>query len=73
MARMKRVVVPTDHELKAAARKLRRLAGDNPRVAEICDRVEEIAARYTVRRGPFELRRWPLHPAWKGREPPEQP
>ena len=68
---MKRVVVPTDRELKAAARKLRRLAGYDPRIAEICDSVEELAAGYTVRRGGLQPRRWPLHPAWGGKEPPE--
>ena len=68
---MKGVVVPTDRELKAAARKLRRLAGDDPRVAEICDDAEKLAAGYTIRRGPFEPRRWPLHEAWGRKEPPE--
>jgi hypothetical protein len=69
---MKRVAVPPDHELKAAASKLRRVAGDDPRVAEICNNVEEIAAGYTKRRGPFEPRPRPLHRLWK-REPPERP
>ena len=49
----------------------RRLAGDDPCVAVIYDHVEKLAAGYTIRRGPFEPRRWPLHEAWKGREPPE--
>jgi len=69
---MKGVVVPTDRELKAAARKLRRLAGDDPRVAEICDDAEKLAAGYTIRRGPFEPKRAEPLPEWR-KPPPENP
>jgi len=49
------------------AKILRELPADDPRVREMLD------VGYTLREydGP-EPRRWPLHEAWKGREPPER-
>jgi hypothetical protein len=67
-----RNALPPD-QLKAKAAQLRQAVPDDPKVSALCDAIEEmIADGYTVRRGPFEPRRWPLHEAWKGREPPEK-
>jgi hypothetical protein len=52
---------------------LRQAVPDDPKVAAICDAVEEMIAQgYTVRRGPFEPRPAKLPPEWKDSpEPPE--
>jgi len=52
------------------AKILRELPADDPRVRDAI--TEMIDAGYTVRQGGPESRRWPLHEAWKGREPPER-
>jgi hypothetical protein len=59
-------------QLKAKAALLRQAVPDNPKVTALCDAIEEmIAAGCTVREGGPEPRRWPLHEAWGGKEPPE--
>jgi len=73
LSRTRRAALPPD-QLKAKAALLRQAVPDDPKVTALCDAIEEmIAAGYTVRRGPFEPRRWPLHEAWGGKEPPEKP
>ena len=69
-------VLPPAKQLRAEAKILRE-SGDPKAVAvaEAFLAVDEmIADGYTVRRGgPDEPRRWPLHEAWGGKEPPEIP
>ena len=67
------VKAPPPSQLLAESAKLRQMAGNDRGIATLCDAVEEIAEGYLRIGGPDEPRRWPLHPAWKGREPPENP
>jgi hypothetical protein len=59
-------------KLRTAVRQLRSTARGDPETTAICDEAQRlIDSGWVERRGPFEPRRWPLHEAWKGREPPE--
>jgi hypothetical protein len=64
-------------QLKAKAAKLREVAGDDPQAVAVADAFltidEMLADGYTMREGGPEPRRWPLHEAWGGKEPPENP
>jgi len=45
-----------------------------PRSSHYATRSKQmIADGYTLREGGPQPRQWPLHEAWKGREPPENP
>jgi len=60
--------------LKTAKLKRARVARGDPATVEICGEAEKlIKSGWVERRGPFEPRRWPLHEAWGGKEPPEIP
>jgi hypothetical protein len=55
-------------------RGLRQTARGDPATMEIVSEAQRlIDSGWTERRGPFEPRRWPLHEAWGGKEPPEIP
>ena len=74
LARTRRAALQPD-QLKAKAAQLRQAVPDDPKVAALCDAIEEMLADgYTVREydGP-QPRRAELLPEWKGREPPEKP
>jgi hypothetical protein len=69
--------LPPAEQLRAEAKKILSEGGD-PKAIAVANAFlavdEMIADGYTVRRGgPDEPKRWPLHEAWKGREPPEHP
>jgi hypothetical protein len=54
------------------ARAMRETACRDEDTAGLCDTLEQArASGFTVRHGGPEPRRWPLHEAWGGKEPPE--
>ena len=64
-------------ELRRESAILREHCGDDPYIRKLVDAFDAVTAEmldagYTVREGGPEPRRWPLHEAWKGREPPEK-
>ena len=64
----------TTAKLRAVVRGLRQTAHGDPATIELCSEVERlINSGWIERRGGPQPRRLPLHPAWKGREPPENP
>jgi hypothetical protein len=68
----RRVRAPPPDQLRAEAKILHEIAPDDPKVIALCNAVEQmIADGYTLREGGPEPRRWPLHEAWGGKEPPE--
>ena len=74
----RRTALPSREQLRAEAKILREIAPDDPKAVAVANAFlavdEMVADGYTVRRGgPDEPKRWPLHEAWKGREPPEHP
>jgi len=76
LARTRHAAPPPDQlktaKLKAAVRGLRQTARGDPATLEIVSEAQRlIDSGWTERRGPFEPRRWPLHDAWGGKEPPE--
>ena len=71
----RRARLPPREQLRAEAKILRE-SGD-PKAIAVADAFlavdEMLADGYTVREGGPEPRRWPLHEAWGGKEPPENP
>jgi hypothetical protein len=64
----------TTAKVRTAAAQLRRTARGDQQTIELCGEIERLLnAGWIERRGPFEPRRWPLHEAWGGKEPPEKP
>jgi hypothetical protein len=64
----------TTAKIRTAAAQLRRAARGDPTTLEIVSEAQRlIDSGWIERRGPFEPRRWPLHEAWGGKEPPEIP
>jgi hypothetical protein len=60
-------------KLRNAVHRLRSTARGDPAVLEIVSEAQRlIDSGWTERRGPFEPRRWPLHEAWGGKEPPDE-
>ena len=72
----KRAVLPPAEQLRAEAKKILSEGGD-PKAIAVANAFlavdEMLADGYTVREGGPEPRRWPLHEAWGGKEPPENP
>jgi hypothetical protein len=61
-------------KVRTAIQQLRSTARGDAATTAICDEVQRlIDSGWIERRGPFEPRRWPLHEAWGGKEPPERP
>jgi hypothetical protein len=67
----RRVALPPVSELRAQAKILREVAGDDPHVIAVCDAFEAVDGYLRVG-GPDEPKRAPLLPEGKGREPPER-
>ena len=72
LQRRRRLARDPDQPLRSEISKLRRTASDQPDVMAMCDDVDRLIAQgWVERRGPREPRVAKLHPAWRGKLPPE--